>query len=531
MRGQLANGSEAVSDINNIFEDIFELPANLQPGNAFQGSLAAGTASLASIRASVADSQQSTNSINSAYVNELGRGVDPTGLSIDQGAEASGATTLNIIHVFIANSAEATNDINVMWQGILGRAQSASGLAAVEGTIAAGGISMAGYHLSVATSAEASADVGREYLDVLNRSVDGVGLGAAQNFFAGGGTMPQVQSSLAYSGEAVADIQNTAIRILGHAFSTTTAWSAAMANGSFSLLGLTSQIATSAEAAGDITVAYSAASAEPIDGGTMAAVQASLAAGGTIAGAASVMADSANVQNDIAGVFDQEQGADPSAGQLAVATTDIVSTVQAQAPTWSNFAAVFNNAFHTFINAFFPPASAEPIITTQEANVAQDKAYLANPNVLAFIHTTSAAENGGTWSTNNYYVVHGNVPNSTSLATFPNTLYSAGAYQIERTLYDELSQKLGLTDFYGPTQDLMSVDRLAQQGAIADLLSGNLAGAIAIASRTWAAVPISSTQDHSFFTYRSGPHLNQLQPSMPYSTFVSTFHSLGGTLR
>ncbi len=165
----------------------------------------------------------------------------------------------------------------------------------------------------------------------------------------------------------------------------------------------------------------------------------------------------------------------------------------------------------------------------QAANRAQAETYLQNPNVVAFLQTVSAAEHGGVWDSEaNYYSMNsGDVTGS--LATFPDTNYAAGAYQIERSgTYSQEVERLGLTDWSEHTQDLMAADLFALHGGVAALEAGDLAGAMKIASKTWAAVPKSTDDDQSTKIYLRGKRKGQRQPSMHYSKFVKMYQDNGG---
>jgi muramidase (phage lysozyme) len=86
-----------------------------------------------------------------------------------------------------------------------------------------------------------------------------------------------------------------------------------------------------------------------------------------------------------------------------------------------------------------------------------------------------------------------------------------------------------IIDFSPETQQLIFADQAIQSGAVAAIQTNNLALAITDLSKVWAAIPVGSgVDDHSRYTFSNGAKHGQFQPSTPYSTVESLYHSLSG---
>lgn len=66
---------------------------------------------------------------------------------------------------------------------------------------------------------------------------------------------------------------------------------------------------------------------------------------------------------------------------------------------------------------------------------------------------------------------------------------AAGKYQIIRPTWERLRSRLGLRDFGPASQDAAAVELLRETGALDRIRTGDLAGAVSLAKRTWASLP------------------------------------------
>jgi muramidase (phage lysozyme) len=172
-------------------------------------------------------------------------------------------------------------------------------------------------------------------------------------------------------------------------------------------------------------------------------------------------------------------------------------------------------------------AEAKAIRVAQEKHTRfeENKAYLAHPNVAAFLKAIAEAEGGG------YDFKYGAVKGKkndpwrfTDISTHPGAGFggkttAAGMYQITIDTWRQFGGKMGLTDFSPNTQDLIVVDMLRTIGVIDKIKSGDIAGAMPKAALKWAALP-------------EGPGLANHYPPQPYveySEFLATYKAAGGT--
>ena len=113
-------------------------------------------------------------------------------------------------------------------------------------------------------------------------------------------------------------------------------------------------------------------------------------------------------------------------------------------------------------------------------------AYLREPKVRAFLDTIAWAEGAD-------YDVQFGGRRFADYSRFPSTGGAAGRYQFLRSTYDELSPKLGVTDFTPRSQDLMAVQYMIDRGIINQVVAGNLEGSLPAGSHIWASLPENPT--------------------------------------
>lgn len=172
-------------------------------------------------------------------------------------------------------------------------------------------------------------------------------------------------------------------------------------------------------------------------------------------------------------------------------------------------------------------AEAKAIRVALEKNtrLEENKAYLADPNVAAYLKAIAASEGGG------YDFKYGAVKGKkndpwrfTDTSTHPGAGFggrttAAGMYQITVDTWRQFGGKMGLSDFTPNTQDLIAVDMLRTIGVIDKIKAGDVAGAMPKAALKWAALP-------------EGPGLANHYPPQPYveySEFLASYKAAGGT--
>ncbi|WP_244917811.1 glycoside hydrolase family 24 protein [Pseudacidovorax intermedius] len=155
--------------------------------------------------------------------------------------------------------------------------------------------------------------------------------------------------------------------------------------------------------------------------------------------------------------------------------------------------------------------------------LAENRAYLKNPNVRAFLDMIAWAEGGdyhakfgygwarGDWSFKDESTHPG--PGSDGKTT------AAGRYQITKANWQENGvKKMGLTDFSPETQDLIAVEGLRSSKSLDAVIDGDMVVALGSAARTWNSLP-------------QGPGLpNRVkgQPYKRYEDLVAQFRKFGG---
>jgi muramidase (phage lysozyme) len=176
-----------------------------------------------------------------------------------------------------------------------------------------------------------------------------------------------------------------------------------------------------------------------------------------------------------------------------------------------------------------PQESAEAKIVRisqqKMSRLEENRAFLADRNVGAFLKAIAQAEGGG------YDFKYGAVKGKkndpwrfSDFSTHPGPGFggsttAAGMYQITIATWRDHGGKMGLTDFTSTTQDLIAVEMLRSVGVIEKIKTGDITGAIGPAARKWAALP-------------KGPGLSNSEPSQPfvrYEDFLHTYQAAGGT--
>jgi muramidase (phage lysozyme) len=171
-------------------------------------------------------------------------------------------------------------------------------------------------------------------------------------------------------------------------------------------------------------------------------------------------------------------------------------------------------------------AEAKIVQISQEktTRLEENRSLLADRNVSAFLKAIAEAEGGG------YDFKYGAIKGKrndpwrfSDFSTHPGPGFggsttAAGMYQITIATWRQHGGKMGLPDFSPTTQDLIAVEILRSLRIIDKIRSGDIAGAIGPAARTWAALPM-------------GPGLGNAHPPQPfvkYEDFFHTYQAAGG---
>ncbi len=114
--------------------------------------------------------------------------------------------------------------------------------------------------------------------------------------------------------------------------------------------------------------------------------------------------------------------------------------------------------------------------------------------ILDVLSTTEGTVKDG------YFTTHDRSPPAESLSQFARR-GRQGRYQFLSQNNDEIiNAQMGRKDFGEVTQDIAALGLLIRFGAMQKLMHGDLQGAFTAASRAYASMPISQTQDYSGFT-------------------------------
>ncbi|MGK5022898.1 paar repeat-containing protein [Janthinobacterium sp. LB2P10] len=164
---------------------------------------------------------------------------------------------------------------------------------------------------------------------------------------------------------------------------------------------------------------------------------------------------------------------------------------------------------------------------SKEQRLAENREYLKNVNVRAFLQAIADAEGGG------YDFKYGAVKGKrtdpwrfTDYSTHPGPGYggittAAGMYQINKaTWQDHGERRMGITDFTPETQDLIAVSMLRGLGVIDKIMGGDIEAGVSQASRQWAALPMGRHQAS-----------RHNQPYVKFERFEATYIAAGGTTK
>ncbi|WP_229259580.1 paar repeat-containing protein [Duganella aceris] len=163
----------------------------------------------------------------------------------------------------------------------------------------------------------------------------------------------------------------------------------------------------------------------------------------------------------------------------------------------------------------------------KEQRLAENREYLNDANIQAFLKAIAEAEGGG------YDFMYGAIKGKkkdrwrfTDFSTHPGPGYhgstAAGMYQITKeTWRDHGVKAMGLTDFKPETQDLIAVEMLRSIGVIEKIKAGEIADSMAPAARKWAALPEGPSKGNHY----------PPQPYVSYENFIQAYKNFGGIVK
>lgn len=163
----------------------------------------------------------------------------------------------------------------------------------------------------------------------------------------------------------------------------------------------------------------------------------------------------------------------------------------------------------------------------QKTRLEENKEYLKNPNVKAFLDTIAQAE-GGDYDFK-YGAVKGRKNDKWRITDYSlppqkgsdGRTTSSGRYQINLSNWTENGKgKMGLVEFSPETQDLIAVEGLRQIGAIDAVVSGDMTIAIGKAAKTWNSLPLGKDMKNRV----------QGQPYIKYEDVLDYFKNNGGKI-
>ena len=147
-----------------------------------------------------------------------------------------------------------------------------------------------------------------------------------------------------------------------------------------------------------------------------------------------------------------------------------------------------------------------------------------NANLSAFLDMIAYAE--GTSGAEGYRTMFGGTLMD-SYADHPRKYFSftnskgqalktsaAGRYQFLVKTWDELKQKMGLSDFGPANQDAAAIELIRQRGALNDVKAGRIVEAVAKVKSIWASLPGAGYS----------------QPERNINNLIAAYKAAGGTL-
>jgi muramidase (phage lysozyme) len=140
-----------------------------------------------------------------------------------------------------------------------------------------------------------------------------------------------------------------------------------------------------------------------------------------------------------------------------------------------------------------PQAQVQPWEKDWKSNVDTSTTTNTSSNVKKYLDVLGEAEGAGYntivgGSTFSDFSKH---PGVVGVKTKEGPSTAAGKYQITKTTYDDIANKLGITDFSPESQDKIALELIRRNGALEDIEAGNYDAATKKLGKTWASLPSS----------------------------------------
>jgi hypothetical protein len=122
--------------------------------------------------------------------------------------------------------------------------------------------------------------------------------------------------------------------------------------------------------------------------------------------------------------------------------------------------------------------------------------YYTLPEVKAFLDIVSRTETND----RGYLTSHDPKPMLDDLNDFPTHGMPSGRYQIQKKLWKEIGKNwFSRNDFSPVTQDMIAIASLMNRKSVDALLKGDLDGALFLAAKEFASIPMSADRDYSLY--------------------------------
>jgi muramidase (phage lysozyme) len=134
------------------------------------------------------------------------------------------------------------------------------------------------------------------------------------------------------------------------------------------------------------------------------------------------------------------------------------------------------------------------IKAVDQSTVTSVQSSAPSSNVKKYLDVLGESE-GATYNTivgGSTFEDYSKHPGVVGITTKEGPSTAAGKYQITKTTYDDIANKLGITDFSPESQDKIALELIRRNGALPDIEAGNYDAATKKLGKTWASLPSST---------------------------------------